>query len=113
MAHKSPNACNICHTSGAKYFEIQHTPTQAARFSDEDMDVILSMGMKPAGIGFRVLPSMIGSVTNEELYADFHTWESTPEERKGLIVYLRSLTPEGQGDILLPDGTYVAAGSAP
>jgi hypothetical protein len=26
-------------------------------------------------------------------------------------VYLRSLTPTGQGDILLPDGTYVAPGS--
>ena len=33
------------------------------------------------------------------------------DEIKGLIIYLRSLTPTGQGDILLPDGTYVAPGT--
>lgn len=107
-----PNiACNICHTTGAKYFEIQHTPTQAARFSDEDLRTILSMGMKPPGIGFRILPPMIGSKTDVQLYSEFHHWESTDEEQTGLIVYLRSLTPQGQGDILLPDGTYVPSGA--
>jgi len=106
-------ACNNCHTTGAKYFEIQHTPTQAARFSDDDLRTILTMGKKPPGVGFRVLPEMLGSKTAEEIYAQFHTWDSTEEEIVGLIVYLRSLTPTGQGDILLPDGTYVAPGTAP
>jgi hypothetical protein len=106
-------ACNNCHTTGAKYFEFQHTPTQAARFSDEELGIILTMGKKPEGVGYRILPEMLGSMTADELYADFHTWEATEEEVKGLILYLRSLTPTGQGDIRLPDGTYVAPGERP
>lgn len=106
-------SCISCHSTGAKYFEIQHTPTQAARFSDDDLIKILTMGMKPEGIGFRVLPEMLGSQTNEEIYADYHTWEASEAELKGLVVYLRSLAPTGQGDIKLPDGTYVEPGSMP
>ena len=101
-------ACNNCHTTGAKYFEVQHTPTQAARFSDEELIKVFTEGMKPAGVGFRVLPEML-----TDLYVDFHTWTSSPEEQKGLIIYLRSLTPEGQGDIKLPDGSYVPPGTPP
>jgi hypothetical protein len=106
-------ACNNCHTTGAKYFEFQHSPTQAARFSDDDLTLILTMGKKPEGVGFRILPAMLGSKTNEEVYAEFHKWEATEDEVRGLIIYLRSLTPTGQGDIRLPDGTYVAPGETP
>jgi hypothetical protein len=106
-------ACNNCHSLGAKYFEIQHTPTQAARFSDADLKTIFTTGMKPEGVGFRVLPEMLGDMTAQEVYSGFHKWEATDEEQKGLIIYLRSLTPTGQGDILLPDGTYVAPGTVP
>jgi hypothetical protein len=106
-------SCISCHSTGAKYFEIQHTPTQAARFSDMDLITILTMGIKPEGIGFRVLPDMLGDKTNTEIYADYHTWEATDEEIKGLVVYLRSLAPTGQGDIKLPDGTYVKPGETP
>ena len=38
-----------------------------------------------------------------------HTWNVSEEQVLGLVVYLRSLTPEGQGDILLPNGLYAAA----
>jgi hypothetical protein len=106
-------ACNNCHSSGAKYFEIQHTPTQAARFSDDELMKILSQGTKPPGADFRVLPDMLGSISDVDLYAMFHKWEATEDELKGVIVYMRSLTPEGQGDILLPDGTYVPPGGMP
>lgn len=106
-------ACNNCHTTGAKYFEIQHTPTQAARFSDDDLKKILTMGTKPEGVGFRLLPKMLGSLTAPELYAQFHKWEASEDELKGLIMYMRSLTPTGQGDIRLPDGTYVEPGETP
>ena len=109
-----PNlACNNCHSTGAKYFEVQHTPTQAARFSDDDLKSILTTGKKPEGVGFRVLPDMIFGMTAEEMYAQFHKWEASDDEIKGLIIYLRSLTPTGQGDIRLPDGTYVAPGEPP
>lgn len=98
-------ACNNCHTKGAKYFEIIHSPTQASLYSDEQLVSIFTMGIKPEPVCYRVLPPDL-----EYLYVDFHTWESPPEEQKGLIMYLRSLTPEGQGDILLPDGTYAPPG---
>jgi hypothetical protein len=108
-----PNlACNNCHSTGAKYFEIQHTPTQCARFSDEDLKIIFTMGMKPPGVGFRVLPPMLGDTTAEKIYSDYHRWDSTEAEQKGLIIYLRSLTPTGQGDILLPDGSYAPPGGS-
>ena len=35
-------ACNNCHTSGAKYLEIQHTPTQIAYISDTDLLTIFT-----------------------------------------------------------------------
>jgi hypothetical protein len=96
-------ACNNCHTTGAKYFEIQHTPTQAARLSNEDLTTILTTGMKPEGVDFRVLPEDF-----QHLYVGFHTWEASEEDLLGLIVYMRSLTPTGMGDVLLPDGTFGA-----
>ena len=99
-------ACNNCHTTGAKYFEIQHTPTQASRISDEELIKVFTEGVKPPGVGYRILPESL-----QDLYVDFHTWVSTPEEQKGLIIYLRSLTPQGQGDIKLPDGSYVPPGT--
>lgn len=101
-------ACNNCHTTGAKYFEIQHTPTQAARFSDEELIRVFTEGIKPEGVGYSLLPPDF-----EHLYVKFHTWVSPPEEQKGLVVYLRSLTPEGQGDVRLPDGTFAPPGTEP
>ena len=94
-------ACNNCHTTGAKYFEIQHTPTQIARLSDQDLITIFTTGMKPPGVGYVLLPMEF-----QHLYAEFHHWEATPEEQEGLVVFLRSLTPTGQGDIVLPDGSF-------
>ena len=96
--------CTNCHSTGAKYFEVQHTPTQIAQISDADVETIFTKGMKPPGVAFRVLPSDI-----QPRYKDMHLWMATDAEVKGLIVYLRSLTPAGQGDILLPNGQYVPA----
>jgi len=106
-------ACSNCHGLGAKLLEVQHTPTQAARFSDDQLRAILTTGVKPDGVGLRVLPEMLFNMTGAEVYKEFHTWDSTEEEIVGLIVYMRSLTPTGQGDILLPDGTYAPPGMLP
>lgn len=35
-----------------------------------------------------------------------HTWNVTEEQAFGLVIYLRSLTPEGQGEVQLPAGFY-------
>ena len=93
--------CTNCHSTGAKIFEVQHTPTQIAQVSDADLITIFTKGMKPASIGFRVLPTDL-----QETYAQMHQWMASDEEVKALVVYLRSLTPEGQGDFLGPDGKY-------
>lgn len=91
-------ACNNCHTTGAKYLEIQHTPSQIAYISDDNLETILLMGMKPDGITYSVLPPQL-----EYLYSEFHTWQASEQEVRGLIVYLRSLTPVNQGEIQVPD----------
>jgi hypothetical protein len=91
-------ACNNCHTTGAKYFEIQHTPAQIGYISDDDLAVIFTQGMKPPGVSYSLLPPEL-----EHLYPGFHTWEADESEIKGLVVYLRSLTPVLQGEITLPD----------
>ena len=39
-------------------------------------------------------------------YEFMHTWNVTEEQAFGLVIYLRSLTPEGQGDVQLPTGFY-------
>lgn len=104
--------CTSCHTTGAKYFEIQHTPTQVSRFSDEELLDIFTMGKKPSSEDFRLIPPEgILGIPADELYADFHTWEGTEEELSGIVIYLRSLTPEGQGDIRLANGEYVSPDS--
>jgi hypothetical protein len=91
-------ACNNCHTTGAKYFEIQHTPTQIGYISDADLKTIFTLAMKPAGVVWSIIPENL-----QHLYADFHTWEATDDQQDALIVYLRSLTPVVQGEILIPD----------
>jgi hypothetical protein len=90
-------SCKNCHSDGAKYFQIQHTPSQAARISDDELIQILTTGTKPAGIGYSVLPEAF-----QHLYVGFHTWEASEQDMIGLIVYMRSLTPTAQGDIVVP-----------
>ncbi len=91
-------ACNNCHTTGAKYFEIQHTPTQIGYISDAQLKIIFTMGMKPPGVVWSLIPPEL-----EHLYSDFHTWEADDSQQDALIVYLRSLTPVIQGEVLIPD----------
>ncbi|MDD9939818.1 MAG: hypothetical protein OXU20_02030 [Myxococcales bacterium] len=91
--------CDTCHTSGAENFQVQHTPTQIARFADGEIATILTEGKKPEGIGYRVLPPEA-----EFFYPLLHTWSVAEEQANDLVIYLRSLTPEGQGDVMLPFG---------
>ena len=93
--------CNTCHTTGADNFMVQHTPTQAARFSDDELVAIFTEGMKPPGVGYRALPEMY-----QNFYEFMHTWNVTQEQAFGLVIYMRSLTPEGQGEVQLPAGFY-------
>lgn len=87
-----PNlACTNCHNKGGKGGDIEHTPMQTGGFSDEELVAIFAEGKKPAGVEMRTMP--------RERWEKMHKWEMEPEEKKGLIVYLRSLEPEPQGEV--------------
>lgn len=87
-----PNlACTNCHNKGGKGGDVEHTPMQTGGFSDEELIMIFAEGKKPDGVKMRT--------TTKERWEKMHKWDMEPEEKKGLIVYLRSLEPEPQGEV--------------
>jgi hypothetical protein len=107
MAPPPDTKCTVCHSENSSSgFDIQHTPTQASRISDMALTQIMTTGTKPKEVDFRVLPPTITfagtTYTDAELYMMFHLWEATPDQLTGMILYLRSLTPTGQGCVNNP-----------
>jgi hypothetical protein len=86
-------ACNNCHgsTNPGGLTDVQHTPQQTGGYSDEELTNIFTKGEKPANGGCRVL--------NCNTWSMIHRWDVTDIEAKGIIFYLRSLTPAPQGGI--------------
>jgi hypothetical protein len=85
-------SCTNCHNKGGKGGnDIEHTPMQTAGFSDEQLITIFSEGKKPEGVEMRT--------TTAEKWGKMHKWTMEPEEKQGIIVYLRSLEPESQGEV--------------
>jgi hypothetical protein len=87
-------ACNNCHGEAATnsvFTDVSHTPEQTGGFSDDDLLGIIIHGVFPDGGFFD---------TNIVPYASwmgFHRWaDITPDQQRGIIVYLRSLTPAPQ-----------------
>jgi len=83
-------SCVNCHGSAATALDVEHTPQQTGGYSDEELIQIFTMGMKPARAKFHT-PFPI------EIYENFHTWDATDAEKKGIVIYLRSLEPKSQG----------------
>jgi hypothetical protein len=86
-------ACTNCHGDTAlmgPYRTVSHTPQQTAGFSDDDLLNIFTMGRVPVSGYFDT------SVVNYNQWRMFHNWQMSAEESKGIIVYLRSLTPQAQ-----------------
>jgi hypothetical protein len=86
-------ACTNCHGDTAtmlRYKTVSHTPQQTGGFSDDDLRNIFLHGMVPAGGYFdeKIVPY--------QQWSGFHQWQMTSDEEKGIIVYLRSLTPQMQ-----------------
>lgn len=107
MAPPPDTKCTVCHSANSSSgFDVAHTPTQCARISDEAMAQIMTTGTKPADVEFRVIPETImfgtTTLTNVELYQMFHLWNTTEDSLRGMILYLRSLTPAGQGCVTNP-----------
>lgn len=85
-------ACTGCHgpTPTAGFFSgVQHTPEQTAGFTDQQLVDIFVNGVVDDGGPYDP------SILPYEYWRLFHTWAdiSTPEAQKGMVVYLRSLTP--------------------
>ena len=78
--------CSFCHGAAGSLM-VAHTPQQAGGYSDEELVKIFTEATKPAGIGMR---------TNfpEAMWKSIHKWNMQEADRKGVVVYLRSLTPE-------------------
>jgi hypothetical protein len=85
-------SCRNCHGGGAMALSVEHTPQQTGGYSDADLVNIFTMGAKPPTAGW-------SSGIPEFIYMRLHTWTATEEEKKGIIVYLRSFEPKSQGDI--------------
>jgi hypothetical protein len=86
-------ACNNCHGDSATmgpYRTVAHTPEQTGGFSDDELIKIFTMGVVPVGGYFDE-----GIVTMTQWHG-FHQWTMTPTEAKGMVTYLRSLTPQSQ-----------------
>ena len=85
-------SCRNCHGGGAMALSVEHTPQQTGGYSDEDLINIFTAGTKPPGAQFH-------TSFPESIYVRFHTWDATEAEKKGIVVYLRSLTPKSQGEL--------------
>lgn len=86
------SACGNCHNA-ASMVAFETTPTQVAGYSDQDLIEIFTQGAKPAG-GVFTSSFLRAAPMPDCLYKDFHTWEMTGEEKRGIVWKLRSLTPK-------------------
>jgi hypothetical protein len=87
-------ACTNCHgpTATAGAFQgIEHTPEQTAGFNDQELTDIIVNGIIPDGGYYD------NTIIPYQYWQFFHKWRDlTPAQQKGMIVYLRSLTPTPQ-----------------
>ena len=94
MGTGSGPACTNCHgetATNSAFTDVSHTPEQTGGFSDDDLLNIILHGDFPDGGYFdkNIVP-----------YANwhaFHQWaDIKADQQKGIITYLRSLTPSPQ-----------------
>jgi hypothetical protein len=87
-------ACTNCHgetATNGPYTDVSHTPEQTGGFSDDDLLGIILHGNFPDGGFFDT------SVANPVAWHGFHQWSDIqPDQQRGIITYLRSLTPVNQ-----------------
>ena len=82
-------ACTGCHgdnPTGGFFSGVQHTPEQTGGFSDKALTDIFLNGLDP---------NYDTSFLPYEYWHGFHTWTdiATPDQQRGMVVYLRSLKP--------------------
>jgi hypothetical protein len=87
-------ACTNCHgetATGGAFTNVSHTPEQTGGFSDQELVDLITKGIWPAHDTFD------SNIVRQAAWMNFHRWaDITPDQQRGIIVYLRSLTPAGQ-----------------
>ena len=87
-------ACTNCHgmASTSTIFKgIDHTPEQTAGFSDQELTDMIVNGIIPDGGYYD------STIIPYRFWQFFHRWsDMTPQQQRGIITYLRSLTPTPQ-----------------
>ena len=92
-------SCANCHNNSMG-ITVEHSPQQTAGYSDEQLEDIFSMGMKPNGVFTSTLlnnPFLMSNPTLQLcIYKELHTWDIADEVKKGIVLKLRSITPAPQ-----------------
>jgi hypothetical protein len=85
-------ACTNCHgpTANGPYKDVAHTPEQTGGFSDDDLKNIFRNGQVPDGGYFDT------NIVSYQRWQNFHHWDMTDDEAKGIVIYLRGITPAPQ-----------------
>lgn len=101
-------ACIRCHkpyNNASRFSSVEnageYTPQQTGGYSDEQLGLIITDAVKPAGTHFRVT-NRGGLLPDEEAmqsFASFHKFALAPETLSGVIAYLRSLEPKSLIDL--------------
>lgn len=106
----NPNtACASCHGEASEIGDIfgadvEHTPAQTGGYSDQELINIITNAQKPANVGMHtMIPASIWKM--------FHKWAADDTQKRGLIAYLRSLTPKAQQMMTFP--TFPRDGGIP
>jgi hypothetical protein len=87
--------CTNCHGDlGTVIKDVQHTAYQIGGYSDSQVTDVFTKGIKPPGVGQRVL--------NYNIWHQFHQWTMSDEQKTGIVFYLRSLEPKPQGGVTFP-----------
>jgi hypothetical protein len=86
-------ACTSCHgdtATNGPFRTVSHTPQQTGGFSDAELIKIFTEGVLPPNAYFDE------TIVPRQQWSFFHRWGMTPEQAKGMVVYLRSLVPQSQ-----------------
>jgi hypothetical protein len=110
-----PPACTNCHgeTATSSVFRtVSHTPQQTGGFSDDELIAVFMTGVIPPGGYYD------STILPQTIWQYFHKWtDITDAQKKGVLIYLRALTPKPQGGKIdfqqLMMATGGGAGGAP
>jgi hypothetical protein len=93
VLYRRDAACNNCHGDASTIVDgrpVRHTPAQIGGYSDDEVIDVITRGLKP---GRRPASDRLGTPGS---WASVHSWEVTADEARGLVLYLRALTPRPQ-----------------